>query len=469
MKLTRPTQIELDKMSHAQKDTLIFSLFDLLEQLEKRLQAVEQQVKKSSRNSSKPPSSDGLAKAPAQPRTPREKPVGGQTGHKGTALKMTDEPDVIEWYRPQGECSCGIRLDELPGQATECRQQIDIPEPKIIITEHRKVVVDCPCGLRHEGVFPAGIPRHVSYGARLKAYALGLAHGHFVGLERTTDIINDQYGVKPSVGSLQKWTLECADLLASDYQKHQQQLIEAVVAHFDESGMRVAGKLHWLHIAANSEQVVYSCQTQRGQGGMDAAGILPYFKGIAVHDCWQPYWRYQAVTHALCNAHLLRELNYQEQVLGEAWITEFKTLLIEAKNAVHLAQQAEKTALEAAEVADFKRRYQALCERGLASHPEKPPNPGQKGRHKQHPATNLLKRLKIHQDAVLRFLENWQVPFDNNRAERAVRCVKVKLKVIGGFRSISGAQAFCVIRSIWETNKLHSQNPFETLRGFFAG
>ena len=467
MNLKRPTQIELNQMSHAEKDALILMLFDLLEHLEKRLQIVEQKTEKNSQNSSKPPSSDGLKKAPAQPRNRGEKPVGGQKGHKGQTLEMTEQPDVIEYCLPQGDCECGLSIEQSIGEWVERRQQSDIPKPKIVVTEFWKMATVCRCGRRHEGEFPSHVSRPVSYGLRLKAYATGLIHGHFVSIKRTTEIINDQYGIKPSTGTLQNWSDELAAALATQYEEQRQQLIKAAVVNFDESGLRAEGRLHWLHVAANQDTVVYSCQTKRGYEGVKAAGILPAFKGIAVHDCWSPYWRFDGITHALCNAHLLRELNYFEQTIGEAWISEFKDLFIVAKKAVETAQQAKKTQLEPAELAEFKQQYQQLYERGLKNYPEEPPIPGKKGRQKQHPATNLLKRLKTHQDAVLRFLEDWRVPFDNNRAERAVRCIKVKLKVIGGFRVMMGAQAFCVIRSIWETAKLREQNPFEVFRMAF--
>ena len=122
-----------------------------------------------------------------------------------------------------------------------------------------------------------------------------------------------------------------------------------------------------------------------------------------------------------------------------------------------------------AELQAFKRDYDLQIAQGLQAFPIAPPKPKQRGRPKQHPATNLLIRLQTHKDAVLRFLEDWRVPFDNNLAERAVRCVKVKLKVTGGFRAMGGSEAFCIIRSIWETDKLRAQNPFETLRMVFSG
>jgi transposase len=171
---------------------------------------------------------------------------------------------------------------------------------------------------------------------------------------------------------------------------------------------------------------------QRGREAMDAAGILPGFRGIAVHDHWQPYRVYTHCSHALCNAHHLRELNYCEELTGHGWPVELRRILLDAKDAVADAQAAGLTALEPAQRAALLARYDAQIQIGLAAWPVRPPEPGgNKGPTKQHEATNLLLRLRDYKDQVLRFLTDWRVPFDNNLAERMVRPVKVKLKVIG--------------------------------------
>ena len=190
--LTRPTQAELDSMSHAEKDALILTLFDVLARHEQRLSEVEGRVEKTSQNSSQPPSSDGLKKGPAKPRQPGEKPLGGQLGHQGATRELVDTPDEVRELRPRGPCPCGTELDGLPARPGERRQQIEIPEPQTVVTEFRQLWVECPgCGLEHGGEFPAGVTPNVSFGPRLKAYAVGLVQGHFVALERTCEIIAD--------------------------------------------------------------------------------------------------------------------------------------------------------------------------------------------------------------------------------------------------------------------------------------
>jgi len=469
--LNRPTQTDLDQMSHAVKDALILALFDRLEEFGGRLKELEGKVEKTSKNSSKPPSSDGLKKEAAKPRKKGERPVGGVPGHKGSTRQMVDNPDRVEELRPHGFCACGVCLEGLAARPGERRQQIEMPEPKATVTEYRQMHLDCTgCGHTHSGEFPAGVTPNVSYGPRLKAYAVGLAQGHFVGLERVCEIIGDQCGVQPSDWSVQQWIVKAGQLLTPQYEAAGRAVIAAEVAHFDESGMRVNGALNWLHVAATGTAVHYTAHPRRGSEAMDAAGILPGFQGIAVHDHWKPCRVYTHCSHALCNAHHLRELSYCEELTGHGWPVELRRVLLDAKDAVAEAKAAGKTALEPAQLADLLARHDRQIKIGLDAWPVRPPDPGgRKGPVKQHGATNLLLRLRDYKEQVLRFLTDWRVPFDNNLAERMVRPVKVKLKVIGGFRAVGGSKAFCVIRSVWETSKLNGLNPFSTLRLAFGG
>jgi len=457
-------------MSHAEKDALILKLFDLLEGLEKRLQEIERKVEKTSRNSSKPPSSDGLRRQAAEPRGSSERPNGGQPGHVGVTRAWTERPDWVQEIRPAGNCLCGRLLAEQPDRVGERRQQIEIPAPTVEITEYCQRVVNCACGLEHRGEFPFGVTPHVSYGPRLKAYAVGLVDGHFVALSRTAEIIADQYGVKPSDGTIQKWIEQAADHLATTYEASRQAIVTAKVSHFDESGVRVNGETQWLHVAGTAEYAFYTIHPKRGSDAMKAAGILPAFTGCAVHDHWAPYFSFTGAHHALCNAHILRELRYFEEATnGHQWPTRLREILVESKQAVEAARAAGRSEIEADRVAELLARYDEWVRLGLMVFPERLKEAGKKGRPKQQPATNLLRRMRDFKTEIFRFLHDFHVPFDNNLAERLVRPVKVKLKVAGGFRALGGSTAFCVIRSVWETNKRQGVNPFHTLRLAFAG
>lgn len=445
-------------------------LFDLVEALEKRLAEVERKVGKTSRNSSQPPSSDGLKRQAAQPRQSGAKPNGGQPGHVGVTHAWTETPDAVEELRPLGTCGCGVPLAEQPGVMGERRQQSEIPEPKAQVTEYRQVVVTCACGGRHRGEFPFGVTPHVSYGPRLKAYAVGVVDGHFVALDRTAEIIADQYGVRPSDGTIQKWVGQAAGALRPPYEAIRQAVIGAAVVHFDESGVRVTGHTQWLHVAGTTDGAFYTIHPKRGLAAMTAAGILPVFAGHAVHDHWVPYFHCTQATHSLCGAHLLRELRYfEEAAAGHHWPVQLREILVDGKQAVEAAQAEGRDVVDAEIRERLLADYDRWVALGLQVFPEQPKAPGQKGRPKQQPATNLLRRLRDFRTEIWRFLHDCRVPFDNNLAERLVRPVKVKLKVAGGFRAVGGSESFCILRSIWQTNKLQGINPFSTLRAAFAG
>jgi len=298
---------------------------------------------------------------------------------------------------------------------------------------------------------------------------VGLVQGHFVSLTRVAEIVSDQYGVKPSDGSVQRWIIQASERLKTSYTELQHNISNSPVVNFDESGIRAQGKTQWLHVAATPEAVHYTAHARRGGDAMNAASILPEFKGVAVHDHWKPYFRFDNVVHSLCGAHLLRELNFFDETLGHQWPAKLKQVLIDAKTSVAHAKEAQQTCLSPDQLTELAQRYDQWLNHGLDIFPERLKTPSQKGKAKQHPARNLLCRLRDFKDSVLRFMQRFDVPFDNNRAERAVRPVKVKLKVAGGFRAVGGADAFCVIRSVWETDKLHGRNPFDSLRLALGG
>jgi len=466
--LPRPTRESLQQLSHADLVELVLMLFDHIDQLTVRVNGLEAQANKNSKNSHKPPSSDGLKRQPAQPRKSGQHPKGGQPGHKGHSLVMHPAPDHVEHYGAEGHCECGLPLSEALTDIGERRQQWDIPAPQIVVTEHRQRIATCSCGKVHKGEFPASLPPYISYGARLKAYTVGLVQGHFISLSRVTEIVSDQYGVKPSDGSVQRWIGQAGENLATPYADIRDTISTSAVANFDESGIRAQGKTQWLHVAATPDAVYYTAHARRGADAMTAAGILPIFQGVAVHDHWKPYFRFDAMVHSLCGAHLLRELNYFDETLKHQWPAQLKQVLIDAKTAVAQAKEAQQTSLEPEQMAELEQRYDQWVNHGLLIFPEQPKTHPKQGKAKQDPARNLLCRLRDFKDAVLRFIQRFDVPFDNNLAERAVRPVKVKLKVAGGFRAMGGADAFCIIRSVWETDKLQGRNPFESLRVVFG-
>ncbi|MFC3375143.1 IS66 family transposase [Rugamonas sp. CCM 8940] len=459
----KPPRPDLTKLSDADKDWLIDALFA-------RLDAVEAKLGMNSENSSMPPSSDGLAKKPKKTSSLRgksDKKVGGQPGHKGNTLKRVAEPSGTVDHPLPGHCSrCHSALPLESAQVLEWRQVFDLPATDVEVVEHRTYTVACACGQRHDSAFPAEVSETVQYGPRVRALGVHLTQGQMLPYARAAELIAELYGLPVSPATLLAWVGEAGAALQGTADVIARQLHHAPVLCADESGLRVDGKLHWMHVAATATLTWYGLHEKRGIEAMAAHGILPKRMGVLVHDCWAPYWKLDDGSHALCNAHLLRELTYVRQLTDQTWPTELMELLLNAQRLTTTARQKQHR-LDAGTVASFATVYDDIVRQGEQLHPAILKPNGKPG--KQSDAHNLLRRFRAHADAILRFIVDPAVPFSNNIAERAVRMPKVKQKISGCFRTVEGANNFCRIRSCLDTLRKQGHSMLDVLYRAFIG
>jgi len=451
----------------------VFALLTLQQQrigaLEETVQQLQQRLDKASHNSHKPPSSDGLKKPPPKSlRKPSGRKPGGQKGHPGKTLRFCDTPDETIPHIPVCCCGCGASLEQAEIVDLERRQVHDLPPLRLIVTEHVVQTRRCACGKLTTAAFPEEASQPIQYGPRLKALCVYLRDYQLLPFARSQQLLSDLFGASLSTSTLCAFTTESAKRLKPISEAIQKALIGSALVHFDETGMRVAGKLHWVHSAGTHTLTHYTCHANRGKTGSDAAGILPKFSGIAVHDAWCSYAQY-GCSHALCNAHHLRELiGLCDQ--GQTWAKQMLELLLAIKACVEQAKQQGKSRLPVLQPIHFEGRYQAILKQGYAANPApKHPVVDKRGRPKQTPARNLLLRLDQNRKQVLAFLYDLSVPFDNNLAERDLRMLKVRQKVSGGFRTLSGAEAFCRVRGYLSTLRKQGKNLLTSLEQVFRG
>ena len=441
-----------------------------IDALTTRVRELESRPNKDSHNSSKPPSSDGLAKKPC-PKSLRPKgnrPSGGQPGHPGKTLHLSEAPTETIPHSPVGCQNCGHSLATVGPCGSERRQVFDLPEIAFDIIEHRIEYKTCPeCGRLNCGSFPDNVTQPVQYGSRVKSFLVYLTQYQLLPWDRATQILSDLCGFSPSEGSLQSALQQCSETLKPITQMIKNAVIRAGKAHFDETGLRTAGSLHWMHVASNENLTYYECHKKRGQAAMDDIGILAAFGGRAVHDGLASYFAYDC-QHQLCNAHHLRELIYLLEQHQQLWAQDMIGLLLDIKERVQSARQADLTALNPLEISLFERRYSNIVAEGYISNPEAKPT-GKRGRTAQSKGRNLVSRLDQNRDAVLAFMKDFDSPFDNNLAERDLRMIKVRQKISGTFRTIQGTEIFARIRGYISTMRKQSHNPLDVLESVFQG
>lgn len=450
--------------------------------LEARVASLEAERAKDSHNSGKPPSSDPVRR-PRSLREPSGKRPGGQPGHDGTTLALRATPDVVVTHAPTHCHTCGTALgaavpvplaipEALGARAIERRQVFDLTPPRLVVTEHRVVEAPCPaCGVWTTGAFPPDVRTTAQYGPELQALAVYLTTQQLLPVARTSELLAHLTGQPVSVATVLAAEARCAAALAPVTARIRAGLARAPAVGFDETGFFIGRRRHWLHTASTATLTHYTAHAKRGRQAHDTIGLLPTYPGTAVHDGYESYFTYPC-RHALCGVHLLRELTFLAEECHERWAAALKRSLRAMKRAVDRAKAAGALALDRRTRARYRQRYAALLAAGEAVHPAPPPRrTGRRGggRPARSPAGKLLYRLRRDRDAVLRFLEDFRVPFDNNAAERDLRMMKVEQKISGGFRTPRGAATFCTIRGYLATARKQGRSALDALRDVFHG
>ena len=406
----------------------------------------------SSRNSSRPPSTDRSEHRPhprsLRPRSTRH--TGGQPGHVGHTV-LARAPDRVVVHRPAVCTGCGVPLAGLVATRRVRRQVIDLPPIRPRVVEHQAETLVCPaCGAETTAPFPAAVTAPVSYGPGVQSLAVYLHTGQLLPVHRTAAVLAEVCGCPIADGTVLRAVARSAGALAPTEAAIKGAVTRGPLVHLDETGLHLGPRTLWLHVASTDRLTFYAVHPQRGSAALEAIGLVPAFRGRAVHDGWTAYQRYTRCQHSLCNAHHLRELTFVAEELHQAWAAQLATVLRDGKAAVAAARFAGRAGLTEAEQAPLVARYTALLAIGALANPAPPPT-GRRGHPTRGKAGSLVARLQQQQAATLAFLGDVRIPFDNNQAERDLRMMQLRQKISGGFRTRTGADQFCRLRGYLST------------------
>ena len=450
MTLTRESLEALDK------DTLIDLVLQLaarLNEQEARISALEAQLKTNSKNSSKPPSSDPpFETLAAKPKSGKKS--GGQPGHKGQGLSRVAAPEHVQDHLPSQCSHCGCCLENQPTTPAGCWQVFDLPQDiKVEVVEHRRFARCCP---RCEKENQAALPRWLSastpcqWGVRCRALSVYLMQQQHLPFGRTQALFKDLFGAAPSQGTLLNWLEEAHARLEPVETAVAEALVASARVGADETPARGAG---WLHCLVSEHFTWYGCHNKRGREAMESFGLLPRFAGLLMSDALSSYAIYGGL-RALCCAHLLRELVAVSE-RGQRWAGQMIALLLSVKEQV----DALGTPLARSRLQVIYRRFGKIVALGRRENRAL----------RVEKSRALLCRLEAHRDAYLRFATTAGAWFDNNISERALRMMKLHVKVSGCFRSPQGCRILCRVRGYLSTMAKQGQSLLAALRSVFEG
>lgn len=459
----------MPKTLNLYQEHLIAVLLERIEVLTQRLDRAEKEItmlkaenselkarlSSNSKNSSKPPSSDGYTKKPALPKKVKGK-RGGQFGHSGNTLRQSPNPDQMVLCKPT-HCTCGHTFSQQEMELSEKRQVFELPQPKLEVTEYQIFKCTCPdCGLSHKGLVPMGINSPAQYGNNAKALAVLLNVQYKLPYKKIQQLFGDLFCSPINESTVFSAAHQCYDNLEQSEQVIKSKVAQNDVAHADETGVRVEGLLRWLHTTSTNFYTYLFVHDKRGGQALQSnKSILNNFTGWLVHDCWSSYFKFTGAKHALCGAHILRELQALIETGQSKWAKTFQSFLMHVYEMPFQQRTKQRQQIIA--------KYSRICQFGLKAEPPPIKTPGKRGRLKRTKARNLVERLIREQDAVLAFAFNNEVPFTNNLAERDIRPAKVKQKISNCFRSFKGADIYARIEGFVSTARKQKRNVFTEL------
>lgn len=463
---------ELLAVISAQAKTIeaLTARLDALESRVGELEAENDELKRrlgqNSQNSSKPPSSDGPEQAPP-PRSLRRRTgrkPGKQPGAEGFSLTLVDDPDETLDHLPACCSGCGAGLATAAEAGVVRRQVTDIAPAKATVTEHRLHRRRCGCGAVTIAPAPAGVAQApASYGPNLRAWVVYLLVFQHIPVARVVELVTDLTGARPSTGWVCRVLRDTAEALAEVEKLIRTLLTAAHILHVDETGTKVTGARWWLHVASTATLTTYHLDHSRGRDAIANLGILEEFTGIAVHDCWASYNAYTDCRHALCGAHIARELvAAHETHPDQHWPAQAFDTLFAMNAAAHAARDQGKTRIPEKILKPLLKTWKQAILVGLSQHPSRPS-------WKQSKTRNLLQRLRDREADVLRFARDLTVPFTNNQAERDLRPAKTQIKISGTHRSDTSATAWARIRGYVSTARKHGITAYQAILSAVLG
>lgn len=451
------------KNTNAEQDKMI-------EMQKAHIELLENNQKKDSSNSSKPPGSDiGKPHRTRSLRTKSGKKAGGQQGHTGETLLFSKMPNEVAVHTLKRCSCCGESLSGTAVVDYECRQVFDIPPIEMLVTEHRSEIKNCPrCHAINRAAFPEAVRQPVQYGINVQQLAVYFTQYQLLPYGRTAEIFKDLFGHALSSSFLVNNNQRCAVNLQPFITDLKATLLTQAVLHADETGFYFEGQRNWLHTISTDKHSFYAPHIKRGTQAMNDMGILPLYTGTLMHDFWKSYNEFEC-SHALCNVHHLRDLTFCHEIEKSNWAGHAKQMLLDLHAKVTTAKDAGATTLSKGQLQYWNKKYDNLMNEGLRIHPVPKKQKGKRGVAKKSKTQNLIERFVDYKEQILAFAKNFLIPFGNNVAEQAIRMMKVKQKISGCFRSEQGAKDFAVIRSYISTMKKQEKPIMQALAAAIQG